>query len=113
MLESCKLMTAGACGTNLPAQTDIVLGAAPYSITATELNPVGYSFSICLSCDIKPTGLPLITFIKDSIKIIGQPLDCSNSLTDAIFPNPAPIIFNSAGTSATIIEGYTEIFVHT
>ena len=104
---------ADGCLNVFPPQMDIVLGAAPYSITATELNPVGYSFSICLSCDIKPTGLPLITFTKDSIAIIGQPLDCSNSLTDALFPNPTPIIFNSSGSSTTIIEGYTEIFVHT
>ena len=63
VLNSCKLMTAGACGTSLLPQTDIVLGLAPtFSITANELIPVGYSYSFCLSCEITPTGLPMITY---------------------------------------------------
>ena len=40
VLNSCQLMTAGACGTPLPPQTDIVLGPSPtFSITASELIP--------------------------------------------------------------------------
>jgi hypothetical protein len=63
------LTAGGACGTAL-AQTDLVLeAAAPFSITATTLNPLGYSHQICYTCDIKPTGLPLITFDKDLILI--------------------------------------------
>ena len=68
VLDSCRLTTGGACGTAL-AQTDLVLGTAPFSIMATELNSRGYSHSICYSCDIKPTGLSSITFNKDLIII--------------------------------------------
>ena len=82
-------MTAGNCGTPLPAQSDVTLGANPYSIDATELNPAGYSHSICYSCDIKPTGLPMITFTKDSIVIASPGLDCSDALVEKSFPNPA------------------------
>ena len=48
-------MTGSSCGTAL-VQTDLVLGPAPYSVTATTLNPLGYSHSICYSCDIIPTS---------------------------------------------------------
>ena len=66
VLNSCNLMTAGACGTPLPTLTDIVLGPSPnFSITASELIPTGYSHSFCLSCVITPTGLPMVTYAKD------------------------------------------------
>ena len=85
-------MTAGLCGTPLPAQTDLVLGVAPFTIGATEMNPLGYLITLCYSCDIKPTGLPIITFTKDMIKIQSLQLDCSNSLSlNGIFKNPPAI----------------------
>ena len=63
-------MKSGACGTALTGQTDIVIGVAPlFSISATELNPLGYTKTLCYSCVIKPTGLPIITFTKDLITI--------------------------------------------
>ena len=62
-------MTAGACGTNLPPQMDIFLEAITYCITATVSNKIGYSHLLCYSCDIKPSGQPIITFNKDFIKI--------------------------------------------
>ena len=50
------MTTGGSCGSTL-VQNDLVLGAAPsYSIKATELNSLGYSYSICYSCDIIPIG---------------------------------------------------------
>ena len=70
-------MTGGACGTSLPVQSDIVIGAESFSISASELTPEGYSYSICYSCDIQPLGgLPILTFIKDLITIEAYPLDC-------------------------------------
>ena len=96
VLDSCRLTTGGACGTPL-AQTDLVLGAAPFSMTATELNSLGYSHSICYSCDIKPTGLPMITFDKDLV-ITALALDCSSSLTDLSFASPPSLSYNSAGS---------------
>ena len=62
-------MTAGACGTNFKSQTDVILGLYPFFIAAKVSNKEGYSFSLCYSCDIKPKGLPLITFNKDFINI--------------------------------------------
>ena len=62
-------MTAGACGTTMPSQTDVVLGVFPFFITATGSKKEGYSHSFCYSCIIKPAGLPLITFNKDFIEI--------------------------------------------
>ena len=111
VLDSCRLTTGGACGTAL-AQTDLVLGAAPFSITATEKNFLGYSHSICYSCDIKPTGLPMITFDKDLVIISALALDCSSSLTDVLFVSPASIPYNSAGSSINVVNGYWNIFSH-
>ena len=42
VLDSCKLMTAGACGTAFPVQNDLIIGVTPFSISGTELNPLGY-----------------------------------------------------------------------
>ena len=67
VLDSCFMMKGGDCETDLPATTDILLGVKPFSITATELNPSGYSYSICYRCNVKPTGLALISFDKDQI----------------------------------------------
>ena len=71
-------MTAGDCSTSLPVQNDVVFESfLPYSIAATELNSYGYLLTLCYSCDIKPNGnLPMITFLRDSIKISAIPLDC-------------------------------------
>ena len=44
-------MQAG-CGTALGAYPDIVLGATPYGITASETNPVGYTLTFCYQCTI-------------------------------------------------------------
>ena len=83
-------MAGSSCGTAL-VQTDLVLGPAPYSVTATTLNPLGYSHSICYSCDIIPKGLPKIIFSKDLITISALALDCSNSLIEKPFKNPPSI----------------------
>ena len=107
-------MYGGDCGTPLPAKPDFVLDVYPYSITQTELNPNGYTYFICYSCDIKPTGLPIITFTKDLIEISALALDCSGSLVDIGFAYPVPIPFNRLGTETIVTtNGYLDIFVHT
>ena len=56
--DSCELkqMDAGSvCGVTLPGQTDIVFGAS-FEITATELNPAGYYYDLCYSCNVIPSG---------------------------------------------------------
>ena len=106
-------MSGGACGTALPAQTDLFF-VAPYSISVNETVPQGFKHYICYSCDIKPTGLPIITFTKDLIEISALALDCSGSLVDVVgFTNPAQIPYNSAGATIQVISTYTEIFSHT
>lgn len=108
-------MTSGACTTALPAQTDLVIGAAPaYSISASEVNSSGYSYVLCYSCDIQPTGLPLIKFNKDPVTITmpAPPPDCTIALADAGFLNPAPIPYSAGGATITVVTAYTDIFVH-
>ena len=54
------------CMTPLPAQFDISVGSSPiFPILATELNPKGFSHTICYSCGVKPFGLSLIYIIKN------------------------------------------------
>ena len=84
----------------MPAQTDVSISAStPYSITASELVPAGYTHTVCYKCDVKPTGLPVISFTKDSLTIQANALDCSTSLVDASFANPQLIAYNSAGSA--------------
>ena len=108
-------MTSGACTTPLPAQTDLVLGTSPFSISASELNPLGYTYTLCYSCDILPiTGLPMITFIKDLITVSEKALDCSESISDNILfdKNPPSINYDSAGSNYVIADSYLSIFNH-
>ena len=86
------------CLAALPTQSNIVFGASPFGITASEIIPGGYSTPICYKCTITPIGgLGAIMFTKQ-ITIIALPLDCSSSLSDAGFTYPA-IPYNSVGTS--------------
>ena len=82
------------CGTAMAAQTDVVLGASPFGITALETNPWGYSISFCYSCIITPTGLATITFNHDSVTRSALQLDCTNSLTPLAVTPFTPINFN-------------------
>ena len=55
VLSNCFLKKQG-CIDALAAQTNVQLGAPPtFAITATELNPFGYSLTFCLDCVIIPT----------------------------------------------------------
>ena len=102
------------CTTGLGSQTDVTLGASPsFGLTATELNPLGYSWTFCYRCEIKPTDQPSIYF-DDLITVSGDPLDCSSSLVaNAGFVPPSPISYDSAGSTVTVSAGYTSIFDHT
>ena len=51
------------------------------------------------------------TFNKHII-IEALALDCSESLFDVEFANPATIAYNSAGTSIQVISTYSNIFTH-
>ena len=73
-------MKTEGCASDLPAQTNVVLGASPFEVTATETNTDGYSMSFCYECEITPIGQASIFFKKDSISV-RQYADCSDSLT--------------------------------
>ena len=95
-VTSCTLKEVG-CLTALAAQSDVVLGADPYGITAVETNVVGYSLTFCYECVVTPTSGSPITFTKDSITVTQNPLDCSIALTDNGY-TPPPIPYNSVGS---------------
>ena len=82
------------CLVAMAAQPDIVLGTQPFGIFAAETNPLGYSYSFCYSCTIKPTGLPAITFNHDSVLISALQLDCTNSLSPYVLNPFTSIHFN-------------------
>ena len=42
-----------------------------------------------------------------------QYADCSDSLTDAGFNSPAPIPYNSAGSTNVAVSGFAAVFTHT
>ena len=115
MIDKCELMTSGACGIPLPVDPNIVLGIVPYSITAKDDVSLGYTLSLCYSCDIKPTGLPIITFPYDLVTITQDPLNCSPSLAvvGPAFVNPPNIPYTTAGSAVTIVADYTSIWAHT
>ena len=57
-LNKCSLMMATDCTTPPnPVSTNIFINAVPpYTITAFEKNPLGYTETYCYSCEIQPTG---------------------------------------------------------
>ena len=59
------------CLSALPAQSNIVFGASPYGMAASEIIPGGYSTPICYKCTVNPIGgLTPIEFTK-LINVIG------------------------------------------
>ena len=112
-LIGCTLMLDTDCTTPLPPQTDVTITASPnFGLTATELNSLGYTVAFCYRCEITPTGLTSIFFDYTVITVIGDPLDCSTSLTSAGFTNPANIPYNSAGSAVTVAADVSAIFTH-
>ena len=55
----------------------------------------------------------MITYAKDFITITAIALDCSNSLTDASFANPAALSYDTANPTTTIAASYLDIFTQT
>ena len=91
----------------MTAQTDIVLEPSPFGIFAQDmLAPTGYSYTFCYSCTAGT-----FAFIKDSITVTQNALDCSMVLTDVGF-NPAAIPYNSMGSAVTIATDYNSIWAH-
>ena len=99
------------CLTPLPTQSNIILDASSYGMTAIQTNPAGYSTPICFKCTITPNGgLPLLEFHKQ-INIVGLPLDCSATLAiNPSFVNPPSITYNSGSLPLSIAADYKSIF---
>ena len=114
-MTACILKDSG-CGatTVVGAQTDVaVSGSTPFALTGLETNAAGYSLTFCYVCTVSPLGGgTTIEFLKDSITVTQNALDCSTALTDIGFVAPAAHAYNSAGSSVTIISDYTAIFNH-
>ena len=70
--------------------------------------------TLCYSCDVLPRGQSAVIPIdKDILVIQAAALDCSASLTDRLFQNPASIAYNSAGSVVPVVpNGYSDIFNH-
>ena len=89
-----------------------MLGPSPsFSIDANELNPTGYSYEFCYSCNITPFGLPMITYAKDFITISALSV-CKSSFIDASLA-PITIIYNSAIPTTILATSYSDIFIDT
>ena len=53
----------------LLAQTDVILEANTFGISASETLLLGYSLTFCYECEIAPASQPVIKFQKDSITV--------------------------------------------
>ena len=112
-LNSCTLKVPG-CGSALTAQSNVVLGSAPFSISAIETNPNGYTVNFCFECEINPAGQSSIFFTKDAITITADQLDCSTSLSPVgWYTNPPAVSYNSAGSQVMLAPSYESFFTHT
>ena len=67
---------------------------------------------MCYSCTVIPPGQAVVSTFSKTLTIIGDPVDCSNSLTDKSF-TPSVVAYNSAGSSALVLSDYLTIFSHT
>ena len=76
------------------------------------MNPAGYSYELCYMCSITQNTISITNIFVKKIVISAFPLDCTASLVDAGFANPAPIAYNSVGSVITVIADYTDIFTH-
>ena len=60
-------MKYNQCDVPYPEQTDVSIEGPNFSIIGITTNYHGYVRSFCYSCDIKPDGLPTITYSVDNI----------------------------------------------
>ena len=113
ILTGCTLKKEG-CVEALGPQTNVMLGAQPdFKITATEKNPLGFSLTFCMKCQITPTQLSPIDFQKDTIKVTAEALDCSGSLqADSSFSSIPVIEYQKNGPKINIASSYESIFTH-
>ena len=66
-LSQCRMMKWFDCKTPNKEQTDVFIDRPEFSIVGITTNYHGYKQTFCFSCDIKPNGLPEITFDVDGI----------------------------------------------
>ena len=73
----------------------------------------GYTINFCYTCTVKPAGgvAPEVEKVKDNLKIVQNPVDCSSALV-AKSPSLPAIQYKSGGSPIQMITGYTEVFTH-
>ena len=111
-------MTLNDCKTPLYKQDYVKIDElqSKYSITASADVYLGYTIPFCYSCDIKPTGLPIITFKKDNLEVkalAGKA--CSSALYQRNFNSIAPVKYKSkesSGSFFTFGQDYQFFFIH-
>ena len=81
---------------------------------STSSTIIAGTYSFCYACDILPVGATVpVVFTKEIVlEVAAAPIDCSNSLIDASFVNPASINYKSGGSSITIVNSYNDIFIN-
>ena len=112
-ITSCELLTAD-CSAAL-SSADVVLGADPFGISATETNAAGYTVDFCFKCTMtNPVGSYWNT--RFTFTVNGDPgapaIDCSTALTSTGYMDPPAFPYNSAGSTVTIAADYTDFFTH-
>ena len=111
-LTQCHLRESTDCTVALAAQSNVAMTASPsFGLTQSETVALGYIQPFCFRCGILPAGQSEIFFDK-TITLTANALDCSTSLADGGFINPAAINYNSAGSSLVVTTDFTGIFTH-
>ena len=110
----CILQQQGPAGCVSGAVSHLTMGASPYQIVASEIVPGGYSFQFCYGCQASYPSSSLHYFYKDQIAVTQDPLNCLTSLaSNPSFNNQFTIPYKSSGSSVTLANEYSDIFIHT
>ena len=74
----------------------------------------GYTINFCYTCTVTPAGgvAPEVQKVKDNLKIVQNPVDCSSALVAKKSPSLPAIQYKSGGSPIQMITGYTEVFTH-
>ena len=108
-LTQCELMDPSDCTSSLsPVNVELTAG---FGLSGLETNPVGYSEQVCFRCGVQPAGQAEIFFDKQ-ITISGSALDCSASLSENTGLILQDVIYNSIGSTISVVNSYLDVFTH-
>ena len=109
-LTQCELMDS-SCSSSSTSLNVGLTSSPSYGITGSETNPVGYSEQVCFRCGVQPAGQAEIFFDKQ-ITISGSALDCSASLSENTGLILQDVIYNSIGSTISVVNSYLDVFTH-